>query len=128
MKLPMAGRRVPAAGCEHLDALVLGRLVPGGGVEGKDGHLPHCHGPRGGGQHVVGRGAVHRVRAGPLLLHDVAVADRVEEGERGAVHPVVGINGVHGLQEVADMADMALRVEQQLQHFPHQHLQLGLNK
>jgi hypothetical protein len=29
---------------------------------------------------------------------------------------------------VADMADMALRVEQQLQHFPHQHLQLGLNK
>ena len=45
-----------------------------------------------------------------LLLHDIALADGVEEGERGAVAAVVGVGGVHGLEQIAHMADMDARL------------------
>ena len=98
VQLPVAGRRVPARGGQHLEAGQLGGLLLGGGVQRQHGQVPRP------GQDALGRRAVDRLGPRPLLLHDVARADGGQEAERGAVHAVVRVARLDGLEEVAHVA------------------------
>jgi len=77
----------------HLDAL-RALLLLMLRLQRQEGPLPAV------GHDVVGRRAVHALRAGLLLLQDVALRDHVEEGQRAALRAVVRVRGVHRLEQV----------------------------